>query len=110
MSHTTNCPRCGGLPMNPRMHSVDVDLLVFAGGDVFTFAGERDTDWRLDAELNAPAANGVRTLVCEDCDHAWTVSHERLDETSGVLREDLADIADNRIFDEDAELQVMTTV
>ncbi len=52
------------------MHSVDVDLLVCAVGDLFTFAGERDTDWRLDAELNAPAADGLRTLVCEDCDHA----------------------------------------
>ena len=70
---TCECPKCGGLPLDPRVVNVESDALfrVEVGAAVFSYPGERDVNWALERELNAPD-NGLITLTCFDCDHRWT--------------------------------------
>jgi len=65
------CPRCGGLPHDPRMvHHGDAELVCTAT-HVFTFTGEHPQDWNLERHLTAPDHDGSITLTCSDCDRPF---------------------------------------
>ena len=73
ITSTCECPKCGGLPLDPRVVNVESDALfrVETGAAVFRYPGERDVNWALERELSAPD-NGLITVTCFDCDHRWT--------------------------------------
>ena len=88
MTNPCECPKCGGLPHNPRMMCTgDIELVrgnIAAnrglehetaadvdGTDIFTFSGNGAADWRLDALLLASNPDGTRDRACSDCGHHW---------------------------------------
>ena len=66
------CPRCGGLPADPREVHYGAGELYPVGGDVYRHTGDRmprvlSLDWRLDGVLMASARPNLHEWRCADC-------------------------------------------
>ena len=66
------CPRCGGLPEDPREVHDGAGELYPVGGDVYRYTGDGmasvlSVDWALESWLLAPEGDGARGAVCADC-------------------------------------------
>lgn len=88
--NNVTCPHCGGLPHNPKqVHIGDAEILHTAVRGVFDLTTSHAIDWRLEAHLTSPDADGNITLTCSGVlvdSNAVHVSHlsQMLMEIGGV--------------------------
>jgi hypothetical protein len=76
--NNVTCPHCGGLPHNPKqVHLGDAEILHTAVRGVFDLTTSHAIDWRLEAHLTSPDADGTITLTCSDCDRPFFHTPDR---------------------------------